>query len=152
MPVMLHLLIAVRRVLRPLLLLQPHRRFNEANGRLCVLRLLHFQEYVDPSIPEFTVLTIMPGWKRLLFADGPRQSINALTLYAFYLSKEDDGPFWQVSKYFDGDYITSALTVSTAFTVFVFALSLLMLIIAGICYIPLLCHIQGNLKVKRICI
>lgn len=100
--------------------------------------------------PELTVLTGIPGWKRLLFADGPRQSINALTLYAFYLSKEDDGPFWQVSKYFDGDYITSALTVSTAFTVFVFALSLLMLIIAGICYIPLLCHIQGNLKVKRI--
>ncbi|OJT10218.1 hypothetical protein TRAPUB_13323 [Trametes pubescens] len=94
----------------------------------------------------FFVFFTFKSWKRLLFADGPRQSINALTLYAFYLSKEDDGPFWQVSKYFDGDYITSALTVSTAFTVFVFALSLLMLIIAGICYIPLLCHIQGNLK------
>ncbi|KAI0638296.1 hypothetical protein C8Q77DRAFT_1047536 [Trametes polyzona] len=94
----------------------------------------------------FFVFFTFKSWKRLLFADGPRQSINALTLYAFYLSKEDDGPFWRISKYFDGDYITSALTVSTAFTVFVFALSLLMLIIAGICYIPLLCHIQGNLK------
>ena len=28
------------------------------------------------------------GWKRLLFADGPRQSINALTLYSFYLSQK----------------------------------------------------------------
>ncbi|KAI0677433.1 hypothetical protein C8Q78DRAFT_1074132 [Trametes maxima] len=94
----------------------------------------------------FFVFFTFKSWKRLLFADGPRQSINALTLYAFYLSKEDDGPFWQISKYFDGDYLTSALTVSTAFTVFVFALSLLSLIVAGICYIPLLCHIQGNLK------
>ena len=90
---------------------------------------------------------ILLGWKRLLFADGPRQSINALTLYAFYLSKEDDGAWYNVKKYFDGDYITSALTVSTAFTVTIFAISLLMLIIAGICYIPLLMHIQGNLKV-----
>ncbi|KAI0375753.1 hypothetical protein BV20DRAFT_932901 [Pilatotrama ljubarskyi] len=94
----------------------------------------------------FFVFFTFKSWKRLLFADGPRQSINALTLYAFYLSKEDDGPFWQISKYFNGNLITSALTVSTAFTVFIFALSLLMLIIAGICYIPLLCHIQGNLK------
>ncbi|KAI9056579.1 hypothetical protein FKP32DRAFT_1616040 [Trametes sanguinea] len=94
----------------------------------------------------FFVFFTFKSWKRLLFADGPRQSINALTLYAFYLSKEDDGPFWQLSKYFDGDILTSALTVSTAFTVFIFLLSLLMLIIAGICYIPLLCHIQGNLK------
>ncbi|KAI0832536.1 hypothetical protein BC628DRAFT_1508593 [Trametes gibbosa] len=94
----------------------------------------------------FFVFFTFKSWKRLLFADGPRQSINALTLYAFYLSKEDDGPFWDIKKYFDGGYLTSALTVSTAFTVFVFALSLLMLIIAGICYIPLLCHIQGNLK------
>lgn len=52
-----------------------------------------------------------------------------------------------MSKYFDGDLITSALTVSTTFTVLVFIISLLSLIVAGICYIPLLAHIQGNLKV-----
>ncbi|TBU38056.1 hypothetical protein BD309DRAFT_931370 [Dichomitus squalens] len=99
-------------------------------------------------IDDFTffVFFTFKSWKRLLFADGPRQSINALTLYAFYLSKEKDGHWYDISKYFDGDLITSALTVSTAFTVFIFAISLLMLIIAGICYIPLLAHIQGNLK------
>ncbi|KAI0750915.1 hypothetical protein C8Q80DRAFT_1217821 [Daedaleopsis nitida] len=94
----------------------------------------------------FFVFFTFKSWKRLLFADGPRQSINALTLYAFYLSKQDQGDWYDIKKYFDGTLITSALTVSTAFTVFVFAFSLLMLIIAGICYIPLLCHIQGNLK------
>ncbi|KAH9943337.1 uncharacterized protein BXZ73DRAFT_40318 [Epithele typhae] len=94
----------------------------------------------------FFVFFTFKSWKRILFADGPRQSINALTLYAFYLSKEDDGDWYDIKKYFQGTYITSALTVSTAFTVTVFAISLLMLIVAGICYIPLLMHIQGNLK------
>lgn len=91
---------------------------------------------------------IKKGWKRVIFAEGPRQSINALTLYALFLSK---GAHWyDVSTYFTGvSYISAALTVSTAFTTFIFALSLLMLLIAGICYIPLLTYIQGNLKVRR---
>ncbi|PSR71783.1 hypothetical protein PHLCEN_2v12284 [Hermanssonia centrifuga] len=96
----------------------------------------------------FFVFFTFKSWKRLLLADGPRQTINALTLYAFYLSKSDDGqPWWQISKYFAGnDFVTTALTISTAFTCLIFAGSLLLLIAAGVCYIPLLCHIQGNLK------
>jgi len=95
----------------------------------------------------FFVFFTFKSWKRLLLADGPRQSINALTLYAFYLSKQNDGPWYQISKYFDSNnLVTTGLTISTAFTVLVFAGSLFLLIIAGACYIPLLCHIQGNLK------
>ncbi|PCH41272.1 hypothetical protein WOLCODRAFT_24623 [Wolfiporia cocos MD-104 SS10] len=95
----------------------------------------------------FFVFFTFKGWKRLIFAEGPRQSINALTLYALYLSKEKDGSWYNVEKYFSGnDYITTALTISTAFTTLIFALSLVMLIAACICYIPLLCYIQGNLK------
>ncbi|KAJ3490077.1 hypothetical protein NLI96_g1696 [Meripilus lineatus] len=95
----------------------------------------------------FFVFFTFKSWKRLLLADGPRQSINALTLYAFYLSKEGKGEWYDISKYFAGnDLVTTALTISTAFTVLVFAGSLLLLITAGVCYIPLLCHIQGNLK------
>lgn len=95
----------------------------------------------------FFVFFTFKSWKRVLLADGPRQSINALTLYAFYLVKENKGPWYDVSKYFEGNtVITSALTVSTFFTVAIFAGTLLLLIMAGICYVPLLCHIQGNLK------
>jgi len=95
----------------------------------------------------FFVFFTFKSWKRLLLADGPRQSINALTLYAFYLSKTEDGAWYDISKYFAGNnLVTTGLTISTAFTVLIFAGSLLLLIIAGICYIPLLCHIQGNLK------
>ncbi|KIK65380.1 hypothetical protein GYMLUDRAFT_38831 [Collybiopsis luxurians FD-317 M1] len=95
----------------------------------------------------FFVFFTFKSWKRVLLADGPRQAINGLTLYAIYLSHKGEGHWYDVSKYFEGNSLsTSALTVSTFFTVVVFAGSLLLLIVAGICYIPLLAHIRGNLK------
>jgi hypothetical protein len=100
---------------------------------------------------QFYFLTLLIGWKRVLLADGPRQSINGLTLYSFYLAKNGKGSWYDISKYFEGNnVITSALTISIFFTVVLFAGSLLVLIIAGLCYVPLLCHIQGNLKVTQL--
>jgi len=93
----------------------------------------------------FFVFFTFKGWKRLLLADGPRQSINALTLYGFYLSKLHDGPVFDLGKY-SNNFVTSALIIATLFTVMVFAIEMILLIIAGICYVPLLCYIQGNLK------
>jgi hypothetical protein len=93
--------------------------------------------------------TISLAWKRVLLAEGPRQTINALTLWSIYLSKKKQGNWYDVPKYFVGNTLSvSALTVTTFFTVVVFIGSLLLLIIAGIGYIPLLCYIQGNLKVR----
>ncbi|KAG1806922.1 uncharacterized protein HD556DRAFT_1325253 [Suillus plorans] len=95
----------------------------------------------------FFIFFTFKSWKRLLLSDGPRQTINALTLYSIYLSKSDKGSWYDISKYFAGNSLsTSALTVSTFFTFVIFAGSLLLLIMAGIFYIPLLCYIQGNLK------
>lgn len=96
----------------------------------------------------FFVFFTFKSWKRLLLADGPRQTINGLTLYAVWLVKSNDpAPWYDISKYFKGNSLsTSALTVTSFFTVAVFAGSLLLLIIAGICYVPLLLHIRGNLK------
>ncbi|TFK76020.1 hypothetical protein BDN72DRAFT_809920 [Pluteus cervinus] len=97
----------------------------------------------------FFVFFVFKSWKRLLLADGPRQTINALTLYAIYVvkSSQQPGNWYDVSRYFAGSsFSTAALTVTTFFTVAVFAGSLLLLIVAAICYIPLLCHIRGNLK------
>lgn len=89
------------------------------------------------------------GWKRLLLADAPRQAINALTLYAVYTMKRDPKlHFYEVTQYFAGNTMsTTALVLTALFTVLVCAGSLLLLVIAGICYIPLLLHIRGNLKV-----
>jgi hypothetical protein len=62
--------------------------------------------------------------------------------------KNDNTPWFNLKKYFAGNnLITTALTISTLFTVVIFAGSLLLLIIAAIGYIPLLCYIKGNLKV-----
>jgi len=94
------------------------------------------------------VFFIFKSWKRLLLADTPRQAINALTLYAVYLVKKDNpGAWYDVRKYFkDNSNSTSALTVSSFFTVAVCAGSLFLLFLAAICYIPLLLRIRGNLK------
>ncbi|KAF4619268.1 hypothetical protein D9613_005145 [Agrocybe pediades] len=96
----------------------------------------------------FFVFFVFKSWKRLLLADSPRQTINALTLYAVYLVKKDNkGNWYDIPKYFKGNSLsTSALTVSTLFTVVICAGSLLLLLVAAICYIPLLLHIRGNLK------
>ncbi|KAJ6599176.1 hypothetical protein DFH09DRAFT_1356278 [Mycena vulgaris] len=96
----------------------------------------------------FFVFFVFKSWKRVLLADGPRQTINALTLYAVWLAKHNNpGSAWDVTKYFTGNSVsTSLLTVTTLFTVIVFIGSLGLLIVAGICYIPLLCYIRGNLK------
>ncbi|KAJ7699965.1 hypothetical protein B0H17DRAFT_271873 [Mycena rosella] len=94
----------------------------------------------------FFVFFVFKSWKRVLLADGPRQTINALTLYAVWLAKHGEAK-WDISKYFAGNQVsTSLLTVTTLFTVIVFLGSLGLLIVAGICYIPLLCYIRGNLK------
>ena len=88
---------------------------------------------------------LISGWKRLLLADGPRQSINALVLYSFAYSfgfQTNDIP-----AYWDKEIITAMLLWSMILTVLIFAGSMIMLIAAAVCYVPLLCYIQGNLKV-----
>lgn len=98
----------------------------------------------------FFVFFTFKSWKRLLFADAPRQTINAMTLVSFYLAKntgpsQDSQAWYDLSKY-TTSFITGGLIISLVFTVLVCAGSLLLLAAAGICYIPLLCYIQGNLK------
>jgi hypothetical protein len=96
----------------------------------------------------FFIFFTFKSWKRLLLADTPRQVINGLTLYAIYLSKQDGkSDWWNIEKYFTGNnFTTTALEISTIFTVLICVISLLTLLVAAILYIPLLCHIKGNLK------
>lgn len=93
----------------------------------------------------FFVFFTFKGWKRLILSDGPRQSINCLTLYSFWLVNQ--GSFSTMSDYWDHQsFVTKLLLLSMSFTVVIFLGSLLILIVAAVCYIPLLCYIQGNLK------
>lgn len=92
----------------------------------------------------FFVFFTFKDWKRLLLADGPRQSINALLLYSFGTAngwQTKDIPAW-----WDKDLVTAMLLFSMIATVLIFAGSLVLLIAASVMYVPLLCYIQGNLK------
>lgn len=94
----------------------------------------------------FVLIFTVIGWKRLLLADGPRQSINALILYSFW---QVNNQSWDPEDYLStDDLLTSILFLTMMFTVLVFAGSVLLLLIAALCYVPLLCYIQGNLKVR----
>ncbi|KAG8985426.1 hypothetical protein FRB90_004712, partial [Tulasnella sp. 427] len=94
----------------------------------------------------FFIFFTFKEWKRVLLADGPRQSINALTLYSFWVANGKGNPFEKISSYYDGNYVTAMLLVTMVFTVTIFLGSLLLLCIAAILYVPLLCYIRGNLK------
>ncbi|KZP00125.1 hypothetical protein CALVIDRAFT_533775 [Calocera viscosa TUFC12733] len=91
----------------------------------------------------FFIFFTFKGWKRLLLADGPRQCINAIVLFSFAQVNNFSTDFY---LYYEGSILTAGLLISMMFTVLVFAGSLIMLIAAAVLYIPLLCHIRGNLK------
>jgi hypothetical protein len=86
------------------------------------------------------------GWKRLILTDGPRQSINALTLYSFAYA--NDFQTSDLTAYWDNSISTLLLLLAMIATVLIWMIEMAMLIAAAICYIPLLCYIQGNLKVR----
>lgn len=91
----------------------------------------------------FFIFFTFKGWKRLLVADGPRQVINFFTLYGLgSFAKWSTDPY----DYYEGNIFTGIMILSMLFTVAVFAGSLILLMLAGIAYIPLLCYIKGNLK------
>ncbi|KAF9204505.1 hypothetical protein BGZ49_005220 [Haplosporangium sp. Z 27] len=93
-------------------------------------------------------------WKRLILADAPRQVINATILYQTFrghaFNLEKDGVFdWDsVVTGVDGDrlLLKKISLGAMIFTVFMFAISMIQLIIVSIVYIPLVSYIQGNLK------
>ncbi|KAG8898934.1 hypothetical protein FRB99_007034 [Tulasnella sp. 403] len=94
----------------------------------------------------FFIFFTFKEWKRVLLADGPRQSINALTLYSFWVANGKGNPFEKIGTYYDGDFVTAMLLVTMVFTVLIFIGSTLLLCVAAVLYVPLLCYIRGNLK------
>jgi hypothetical protein len=54
--------------------------------------------------------------------------------------------FDDISQYWDGQPWTALLLISMILTVLIFLVSLGLLIVAAVLYVPLLCYIQGNLK------
>ncbi|KAG0057301.1 hypothetical protein BGZ83_000091 [Gryganskiella cystojenkinii] len=98
-------------------------------------------------------------WKRLILADAPRQFINATILWQTFNQPGvvkisdiilDPVRFFDWKNILHGskdEVLLKEITLGAMlFTVLMFAFSLLSLILAFILYIPLVSHIQGNLK------
>ncbi|KAJ2960399.1 hypothetical protein NQZ79_g4251 [Umbelopsis isabellina] len=95
----------------------------------------------------FFVFFTLKGWKRLLLAEAPRQVINAVTLYALIRTwlkhTVTIDSIWESMGH---TVVAKMMTGTMAFSFAIFIVSFFMICIAAIMYIPLLCHIQGNLK------
>ncbi|ORZ02728.1 hypothetical protein BCR43DRAFT_509863 [Syncephalastrum racemosum] len=98
----------------------------------------------------FYVFYTLKGWKRLLFAQGPRQIIAGITVYALLKSAwtAKDGSFhldtdWDV---YGTDWPQRVALISMSFTCLLWCLSIIDLGVACVLYVPVFIRIQGNLK------
>ncbi|RKP14959.1 hypothetical protein BJ684DRAFT_7796, partial [Piptocephalis cylindrospora] len=90
----------------------------------------------------FFIFFSLKNWKRVILAEGPRQTINAFSLYYFFKNKNE---FLNMIT-FQQSVIPSIAFYLMMFTVFVFLFSFVRLVVSFILYFPLLCQIRGNLK------
>ena len=77
-----------------------------------------------------------------MFADGPRQVINGIILITVIKGTGFNLEFWNYG-FSTMNSITMGLMM---FTLTLWVISVLLMIVAVILYIPLVIHIQGNLK------
>ncbi|KAI8345835.1 hypothetical protein B0O80DRAFT_471614 [Mortierella sp. GBAus27b] len=87
------------------------------------------------------------NWKRLMLADAPRQVINATILYQTFHAHLDELFNWDKIIGKGDKFLFKKIALSAMiFTVAMFTISLVKVIVAVIVYIPLVSHIRGNLK------
>jgi hypothetical protein len=96
----------------------------------------------------FFVFLTLKGWKRLLLAEAPRQIINIVTLKALVPQwiQIKQGTLSLDNTALGHSVVQQLMTCTMAFSTLIFAISFVLVCIAGTMYVPLLCHIRGNLK------
>ncbi|KAG0339107.1 hypothetical protein BG004_006951 [Podila humilis] len=120
-------------------------------AHFCLFERIHNSKKQIDEIAFFCFFTFR-GWKRLIFADGPRQVINGIILITVFSENQKqtanhekrlDLEFWNFTAFNIMTRITMGLMM---FTLTLWVLSVLYMIAAVILYVPLVIHIQGNLK------
>lgn len=113
----------------------------------CLFDLINTNSKGIDNYAYFIFFTLK-GWKRLLLAEAPRQVINIVTLQALVPQwlKIHNGKVSFNNNALGDDLMQQVLTGTMAFSVLVFSISFLLVCAAVILYIPLFCHIRGNLK------
>lgn len=114
----------------------------------CLFRSIHSSSRKGIENYAFFIFFQLKGWKRLLLAEAPRQVINVVTLEALVPEwlKIRDGSVSFDNSVLGESWGQRILTGTMAFSVLVFALSFILVSVAAVLYIPLFCHIRGNLK------
>ncbi|CAG8784688.1 9339_t:CDS:2, partial [Acaulospora morrowiae] len=92
----------------------------------------------------FFVFFTFKGWKRIIFAEAPRQVIVAVTLYSIVQANKSRN-YFDIDEYGSG-MVQRLTTASMVFSLLIFVASASMFVFAFLLYIPLLCQIRGNLK------
>ncbi|BFZ53891.1 Potassium transporter [Savitreella phatthalungensis] len=95
------------------------------------------------DVLSFWVYFSFIGWKRLILSEGPRQAINALTVFSVMSTRNfslDVRAYQNITVY--QWTILSMMTLSLLIWAFSFA----RFCIAALFYLPLLCHLRGGLE------
>ncbi|KAI9247449.1 hypothetical protein BDA99DRAFT_489305 [Phascolomyces articulosus] len=112
----------------------------------CLFRQI--EKHLD-SMPFF-VFFKLKGWKRLFLTESPRQVINWVTLVAMIPGwiqiDQQGGTIILDNEALGKDIVQKIMTGTMAFSALIFSISFLLACVAFFLYIPLFCHIQGNLK------
>ncbi|KAI8378484.1 hypothetical protein BD560DRAFT_366400 [Blakeslea trispora] len=112
----------------------------------CLFRTINNSRKTMDSIAFFVFFTLK-GWKKILLAEAPRQVINIVTLITIIPKWIQINDGLEVSYDELGKtYIQRIMTCTMMFSTIIFAISFINFCAAVVVYIPVLCHIQGNLK------
>ncbi|KAI9480724.1 MAG: hypothetical protein EXX96DRAFT_594859 [Benjaminiella poitrasii] len=112
----------------------------------CLFRKINSSRKSIDSIAFFVFFTLK-NWKKILLAEAPRQVINVVTLKTIIPKWIEINNGVLINN--DGlgkNTIQRLMTGTMVFSTAVFAISFILLCAAAVIYIPVLCHIQGNLK------
>ncbi|KAF9017844.1 hypothetical protein CPC16_002402 [Podila verticillata] len=120
-------------------------------AHFCLFERIHNSKKQIDEVALFCFFTFR-GWKRLMFADGPRQVINGIILVTVFTKSrrrrpdgtyELDLEFWNFQDLKLLNRVTIGIMI---FTLTLWIISVLLMIAAVFLYIPLVLQIQGNLK------
>ncbi|KAK3808974.1 MAG: hypothetical protein J3R72DRAFT_464306 [Linnemannia gamsii] len=115
-------------------------------AHFCLFEKIHNSKKQIDEIAFFCFFTFR-GWKRLMFADGPRQVINGIILITVANRNRDKEGHLNPKIWDYGFGTMPTITMGLmAFTLTLWVISVLLMLAAVVLYIPLVIHIQGNLK------
>ncbi|KAG0326030.1 hypothetical protein BGZ99_010251 [Dissophora globulifera] len=114
-------------------------------AHFCLFEKIHNSKKTMDEVAFFCFFTFR-GWKRLMFADGPRQVINGIILITVITKNSPNNnvnlAFWN----YNFPIMTRVTMGLMTFTLTLWVISVLLMLVAVCLYIPLVIEIKGNLK------